>query len=64
MLTVQSVFRPTILLTLALMAIIGMMILPMPSWLLDVGLALSFALAILMFTVTLFIERPRDFSAP
>ena len=63
MLTVQSVFRPTILLTLALMAIIGMMILPMPSWLLDVGLALSFALAILMFTVTLFIERPLDFSA-
>lgn len=63
MLTLQSIFRPTILLTLALMAIIVMMILPMPAWVLDVGLALSFALAILMFTVTLFIERPLDFSA-
>ncbi|MGC3939864.1 flagellar biosynthesis protein FlhA [Roseobacter sp. EG26] len=45
------------------MAIIVMMILPMPAWVLDVGLAASFALAILIFTVTLFIERPLDFSA-
>ncbi|MDA3887376.1 MAG: flagellar biosynthesis protein FlhA [Allgaiera sp.] len=56
-------FRPTILLALALMAVIVMMILPMPAWVLDIGLATSFALAILMFTVTLFIERPLDFSA-
>lgn len=40
-----------------------MMILPMPAWVMDIGLAASFALAILMFTVTLFIERPLDFSA-
>ncbi|TDQ60050.1 flagellar biosynthesis protein FlhA [Phaeovulum veldkampii DSM 11550] len=45
------------------MAIIAMMILPMPAWVLDIGLAASFALAILIFTVTLFIERPLDFSA-
>ena len=51
------------MLALALMSIIVMMILPMPSWVLDVGLAASFALAILIFTVTLFIERPLDFSA-
>lgn len=56
-------FRPTILLALALMAVIVMMVLPVPPWLLDIGLALSFALAILMLTVTLFIERPLDFSA-
>ena len=56
-------FQPTILLALALMAVIVMMILPMPAWILDLGLAASFALAILMFTVTLFIERPLDFSA-
>ncbi|UWQ13753.1 flagellar biosynthesis protein FlhA [Aliiroseovarius sp. M344] len=59
----KDIFHPTILLALALMAIIVMMILPMPAWVLDVGLAASFALAILMFTVTLFIERPLDFSA-
>lgn len=61
-LTLRDLFQPTILLALALMAIIVMMILPMPAWVLDVGLAFSFALAILMFTVTLFIERPLDFS--
>ena len=60
---VRSIFRPTVLLALALMMIIVMMVLPMPSWILDVGLALSFALAILIFTITLFIERPLDFSA-
>jgi flagellar biosynthesis protein FlhA len=58
-----ALFQPTILLAIALMAVIVMMILPMPAWVLDVGLAASFALAILMFTVTLFIQRPLDFSA-
>lgn len=58
-----NIFQPTILLALALMAIIVMMILPVPSWILDIGLAASFALAILMFTTTLFIERPLEFSA-
>lgn len=62
-LSLATIFRPTILLALALMAVIVMMILPMPAWVLDIGLATSFALAILMFTVTLFIERPLDFSA-
>ncbi len=61
--SIESFFRPTILLALALMAIIVMMVLPMPAWVLDIGLATSFALAILIFTVTLFIERPLDFSA-
>lgn len=61
-LSIKSIFQPTILLALALMAVIVMMILPMPAWVLDIGLAASFALAILMFTVTLFIERPLDFS--
>ena len=56
-------FRPTVLLALALMAVIAMMVLPVPAAGLDAGLALSFALAILMLTVTLFIERPLDFSA-
>lgn len=56
-------FQPTILLALALMAVIVMMVLPVPAFLLDIGLALSFALAILMLTVALFIERPLDFSA-
>ncbi len=55
--------QPTVLMAIGLMAAIAMMVLPMPAWLLDAGLALSFALAILMLTVTLFIQRPLEFSA-
>ena len=58
-----TLFRPTVLLALALMGVILMMVLPVPAWVMDLGLAVSFALAILMFTVTIFIERPLDFSA-
>ncbi len=59
----RSMFQPTAMMALALMAVILMMILPMPSWVLDIGLSASFAIAILIFTTTLFIERPLDFSA-
>ena len=48
---------------MALMAVIVMMVLPMPAWILDLGLAASFAIAILIFTITLFIQRPLDFSS-
>ncbi|WP_371156233.1 flagellar biosynthesis protein FlhA [Jannaschia sp. 2305UL9-9] len=59
----RALFQPTVLMALALMSIILMMILPMPSWVLDLGLSASFAIAILIFTTTLFIERPLEFSA-
>ncbi|MEM9317781.1 MAG: flagellar biosynthesis protein FlhA [Pseudomonadota bacterium] len=59
----ERFFQPTILFAIALMTVIVMMILPVPSFIVDVGLAASFGLAILIFTVTLFIERPLDFSA-
>ncbi|MEO0939504.1 MAG: flagellar biosynthesis protein FlhA [Pseudomonadota bacterium] len=62
-LSATALFNPTVLLAIALMAVIVMMILPMPAWVLDLGLATSFALAILIFTITLFIERPLDFSS-
>jgi len=55
--------NPTIFLSMGLMAIIVMMVLPVPSWILDVGLSASFAFAILIFTITLFIEKPLDFSS-
>ncbi|MBB5515240.1 flagellar biosynthesis protein FlhA [Rubricella aquisinus] len=61
--TIRDLYQPTILLAVALIAVIVMMVLPMPSWVLDLGLAASFAIAILIFTTTLFIERPLDFSS-
>ncbi|WP_112320749.1 flagellar biosynthesis protein FlhA [Oceanibium sediminis] len=59
----KMLMQPTVLLATALMAVIVMMVLPMPAIVLDMGLATSFGLAILIFTITLFIERPLDFSA-
>ena len=62
-LSLRADYQPTVLLAMALMAVIAMMILPMPPWVLDLGLAASFAIAILIFTITLFIQRPLDFSS-
>lgn len=58
-----SASQSTALMALGLMAIIVMMVVPVPAFLLDIGLTFSFALAILIFTTTLFIERPLDFSS-
>lgn len=60
---IRKLYNPTVFIALALMVVILMMILPVPSWVLDTGLAISFAIAILIFTITLFIDRPLDFSA-
>ncbi|MEO1330756.1 MAG: flagellar biosynthesis protein FlhA [Pseudomonadota bacterium] len=62
-LSISQLYQPTVLFALALMAVIVMMILPVPAILLDIGFAVSFALAILIFTTVLFVERPLDFSA-
>ena len=62
-LSLRALYQPTVLLAMALMAVIAMMVLPMPAWILDLGLAASFAIAILIFTITLFIQRPLDFSS-
>lgn len=59
----KSLYQPTVVLAIALMAMIIMMILPTPAWVLDVGLTASFTIAILIFTITLFIDRPLDFSS-
>ncbi|KDA01842.1 flagellar biosynthesis protein FlhA [Hyphomonas oceanitis] len=45
------------------MLVILVMILPVPAWVMDVGLTLSFAFAILIFATAVFIERPLDFSS-
>ena len=62
-LSLAALYQPTVLLALALMAVIVMMVLPMPAFVIDLGLTASFALAILIFTITLFIDRPLDFSS-
>src|SRR5438128_1450359 len=55
--------RGEIALALGVVAILVVLILPMPSWLLDFSLALSITLSVLILMVGLFIHKPLEFSA-
>ena len=44
-------------------AIIAMLILPMPSWLLDLGLSFSITLSVMILMTALFIEKPLQLSS-
>lgn len=44
-------------------AIIAMLIMPLPAWMLDLGLALSITLSVMILMTALFIEKPLDLSA-
>src|SRR4029450_11709362 len=46
-----------------IVAIVTILILPVPTFLIDVGLAFSIALSALILMVSLWIQRPLDFSA-
>ncbi len=50
-------------LALAVSAIIAMLLLPMPAWLLDMGLALSITASVLILMTALFIEKPLQLSS-
>ena len=55
--------KPTAVIAIGLMMVILVMVLPVPAWVMDVGLTASFAFAILIFTTSIFIEKPLDFSS-
>ena len=55
--------RGEIALALAVVSILVVLILPMPTWLLDMSLAFSMTFSVLILMVALFIERPLDFSS-
>src|SRR5262249_20659700 len=55
--------RGEIALALGVVAILVVLILPMPTWLLDFSLAISMTLSVLILMVALFIHKPLEFSA-
>lgn len=55
--------RGDIILAVGVVAIIVVLILPMPSWFLDMALALSFAFSVLILMTALFIEKSLDLSS-
>ncbi|MEC8792358.1 MAG: flagellar biosynthesis protein FlhA, partial [Pseudomonadota bacterium] len=60
----QSVFmRGDIALALGVVAILAILILPMPTWLLDLSLGISITFSILILMTVLFINRALDFNA-
>jgi flagellar biosynthesis protein FlhA len=59
----QNLRRGEIWLAMGVVIIITILILPMPPWLLDVSLAASLTVSVLILMVSLFIARPLDFNA-
>ena len=57
-----SMGRGDVLLALGIIAIICGLIFPLPTWLLDISLALSITFSVLILMTVLFIERPLDFT--
>ena len=55
--------RTDIALALGIIAILAVLILPMPTWLLDLSLGVSIAFSVLIMMTVLFINRPLDFNA-
>ncbi|MBK1660034.1 flagellar biosynthesis protein FlhA [Paracraurococcus ruber] len=47
----------------ALVVLLAVLVLPMPTWLVDIGLATSITLSVLILMVAIWIDRPLDFSA-
>jgi flagellar biosynthesis protein FlhA len=48
---------------LGVVLLVAVLVVPLPSWLLDVGLALSITSSVLVLMVALFMQKPLDFSA-
>ena len=59
----NSMRRGEIALAAAVIGILAVLIVPLPTWLLDIGLTLSIGLSILILMVVLFIERPLDLNS-
>ena len=55
--------RPDIGLALGIVGILVILILPMPKWLLDMGLAVSITFSVLILMTALFIRTPLEFSS-
>ncbi len=59
----RALRRGDIALALGVVCILVVLILPLPSWLLDISLALSITFSVLILMTVLFINRPLEFSS-
>ncbi len=57
-----SVLRGDVLLAFGLILILTFLLVPMPTWMIDIGLTLSITFSVLILMTTLFISTPLEFS--
>ncbi len=57
-----SILRPDVIFALGIVTIILFMLVPIPTWMLDMGLAFSITCSVLILMLVLFIQVPLDFS--
>ncbi|OHC74788.1 MAG: flagellar biosynthesis protein FlhA [Rhodospirillales bacterium RIFCSPLOWO2_12_FULL_58_28] len=55
--------RPDIAMAAGVVIILMVLILPLPSWLMDIGLAISIMISVLILMTALFIAKPLEFNA-
>jgi flagellar biosynthesis protein FlhA len=60
---VDIVKRSELVLAVGIMAILVVLLLPLPTWLLDICLALSLSFSILILMTAVFIKKPLEFSS-
>jgi flagellar biosynthesis protein FlhA len=58
----NSVLRGDFALAVGLILILMFMLVPMPAWVVDIGLSVSITFSIVILMITLFIRRPLEFS--
>ncbi len=58
----NSVFRGDYAMALGLVCILLFMMVPMPPWIIDIGLSISITFSIIILMLTLFIQKPLEFS--
>jgi flagellar biosynthesis protein FlhA len=59
----QAMHRGDLGFALGVVLILVVLILPLPPWLLDISLALSLVFSVLVLMISIFIEKPVDFSS-
>ena len=59
----SSVKRGDILFAVSIILMLVILVLPLPTWLLDISLALSITMSCVVLMMAIFIEKPIEFSA-
>jgi flagellar biosynthesis protein FlhA len=59
----NALLHQDLLFAAALVVLVAVLVLPMPTWVVDVGLSTSITLSVLILMVAIWIDRPLDFSS-